>query len=104
MCGLEKSWLNSKSLHDKRRNKNDFNCKRKSFDKCVRKAKPKFQLEQQKQLSEKLLNCDNPKEFWRKIGEIGMANDRKPNIPLEAIDDDGNLLTDKMEVIEKMET
>ena len=61
----------------------------------------KFQLEQQKRLSEKLLNCDNPKEFWRKIGEIGMANDRKPNIPLEAIDDDGNLLTYKMQVIEK---
>ena len=101
VCGLEKAYLNSKSLHDKRRNKNDFNCKRKSFDKCVRKAKRKFQLEQQKRLSEKLLSCDNPKEFWRKIGEIGTANDRKPNIPLEAIDDDGNLLTNKMHVIEK---
>ena len=65
------------------------------------KAKRKFQLDEQKRLSEKLLNTDNPKEFWRRIGEIGMANERKPQIPLEVIDDAGNLLTNKKDVIDK---
>ena len=63
------------------------------------KAKRKFQLDEQKRLGEKLLNSDNPTEFWRKIGEIGMANERKPKIPLEVTDDDGNLLTNKTDVI-----
>ena len=81
--------------------KNDYACKRKHFDKCVKKAKRKFQLDEQKRLGEKPLNSDNPKECWRKIGEIGMANERKQKIPLEVIDDDGNLLTNKTEVINR---
>ena len=78
VCHFEKEWLKSKSTRDRKRYKNDYDCKRKHFDKCVQKAKRKFQLDEQKRLGEKLLNSDNPKEFWRKIGEIGMANERKP--------------------------
>ena len=98
---LEKSWLKSKRGPDKTLHKSEYVGKRKQFDKCVQKAKRKFQLDEQKRLSEKLLNTDNPKKFWRRIGEIGMANERKPKIPLEVIDDAGNLLTNKKEVIDK---
>ena len=81
--------------------KSEYVGKRKQFDKCVQQAKRKFQLDEQKRLSEKLLNTDNPKEFWRRIGDIGMANERKPKIPLEVIDDAGNMLINKKEVIDK---
>ncbi|CAG2196501.1 unnamed protein product [Mytilus edulis] len=28
-------------------------------------------------------SCDNPKEFWRKIGKIGIGAERQRNIPME---------------------
>ena len=100
---LEKSWLKSKRGPDKIQHKSEYVGKRKQFDKCVQKAKRKFQLDEHKRLSEKLLNTDNPKEFWPRIGGIEMANERKPKITLEVRDDPGNLLTYKKRSYRQME-
>ena len=71
------------------------------FDKQNRKCKRNFQLNEQSRLEAKLLNNDNPKEFWKKIGEIGMANDRKLKIPLEVYDENGHITNDRSEVFDK---
>ena len=39
------------------------------------------------------------REFWRYIGKFGIANDRQTSIPMEVIDDGGNLHTNLSEVM-----
>ena len=72
--------------------------KRKSFDKAVQKAKRQFWYS----LQDELLNsCENPKEFWRKIGKIGVGSDRRNIIPMEVKLDDGSIVCDKKIVLDK---
>jgi hypothetical protein len=46
-------------------------------------------------MQEDLANsCDNPKEFWRKIGKIGVGAERQRKISMEVILSDGSIRTD----------
>jgi hypothetical protein len=38
-----------------------------------------------------LESTKNQQQFWEKIGKIGVAENRKSIIPMEVIDDDGNV-------------
>ncbi|CAG2213498.1 unnamed protein product [Mytilus edulis] len=53
-------------------------------------------------MQEELSNsCGNPKEFWRKIGKIGVGSERQNYIPMEVKLDNGHISSDKDEVLNK---
>ncbi|VDI31988.1 Hypothetical predicted protein [Mytilus galloprovincialis] len=72
--------------------------KRKLFDKAVQKAKRQYWYSMQEELSN---SCGNPKEFWRKIGKIGVGSERQNYIPMEVKLDNGQISSDKDEVLNK---
>ena len=43
----------------------------------------------------------NPKEFWRKIGKIGVGSERRNTIPMEVKINDGSICNDKNVVLDK---
>ncbi|CAC5370484.1 unnamed protein product [Mytilus coruscus] len=43
----------------------------------------------------------NPLEFWKKIGRIGVGNERQKSIPMEVLQDDGSICTDTDVVLNK---
>lgn len=57
-------------------------------------------MQQQQKLEDKL-NSANQRDFWKSIGKIGIGIDRKRKIPLEVVDDDGNVTMDKKAVLDK---
>ena len=63
-----------------------YTCKRKVFDKTAQKSKRHYWYSLQEELDN---SCENPKEFWRKIGKIGVGNERQSGIPIEVKLDDG---------------
>ena len=72
--------------------------KRKIFDRNAQKAKRQYWHTMQ----EELVNSQgNPKEFWRKIGKIGVGNERQNNIPMEITLSDGSICDDKNIVMDK---
>ena len=53
-------------------------------------------------MQEELVNSQgNPKEFWRKIGQIGVWNERRNTIPMEVKINDGSVCNDKNVVLDK---
>ena len=59
----------------------------KYLNRNVQKCKREYWYSSQ----EDLLNTTyNPKEFWRKIGKIGVGNERQNSIPLEVKLNDGS--------------
>ena len=72
--------------------------KRKAFDKKVQQNKRRYWYKMQEDLTN---SCDNPKEFWRKIGKIGVGAERQRKIPMEVILSDGSISTDNKIVLDK---
>jgi hypothetical protein len=54
-------------------------------------------------MQEELLleSTKNQQQFWKQIGKIGVAENRKSIIPMEVIDDDGNVSSPLTEVLNK---
>ena len=53
-------------------------------------------------MQEDLTNsCDNPKEFYRKIGKIGVRDERQRKIPMEVVLSDDSISTDHKIVLNK---
>ena len=51
-----------------------------------------------------LNDVDNdPKEFWKSIGKVGIHNNKKMSVPMEVLLDDGSLTADVKEVLSKWE-
>ncbi len=42
--------------------------------------------------------------FWKTIGKIGIHDDRKPDIPMEVYDENGNIVGDTKCVLKKWES
>jgi hypothetical protein len=63
--------------------------KRKDFDKLVQKCKRQYWYRSQEELIR--LSDTDSKQFWRKIGKIGIGNQRQSNIPNEITLDDGSI-------------
>ena len=95
----EKLWLICKSSDKnlKKNLKSEYCSVRSDFDRLNRKLKRRYQLEQQYSLNEKLIN---PRAFW-KIIEIGMANVRQSKVPIECYDNDGSIIYDTNDVLDK---
>ena len=63
--------------------KKRFLDKRKQFDREVQKAKRQFHRKQQADIETH--NADNPREFWKEIGKIGIGTERQKQVPFEVI-------------------
>ncbi|CAG2201701.1 unnamed protein product [Mytilus edulis] len=73
--------------------------KRKLFDKSSQKAKRQFWYNSQEQLLDDQKR--DPREFWKKIGKVGVGNERQKSIPMEVTLDDGTTSTDTNTVLNK---
>ncbi|CAC5383691.1 unnamed protein product [Mytilus coruscus] len=100
-CECEKKWLKFKGPpHKKKLLKENYCTERNIFDKINRKFKRKYQIQKENELHEKLKST-NKREFWKSIGKLGIANERKIQIPWEVVDSDGNINTGEKIVLKK---
>lgn len=97
-CLAEKRMLKS---HGVRRNilRKEFKDKRKLFDRAVQMSKRKYLKEQQLEL-ENLLTI-NQNSFWKKIGKIGIGQERRRDISMDILLDNGTVCKDIGMVLEK---
>ncbi|CAG2223305.1 unnamed protein product [Mytilus edulis] len=98
VCKSETMYLKTKSCHSKKQLRHLYCQNRKLFDKNVQQAKRRYWYKMQDDLTS---SCDNPKEFWRKIGKIGIGAERQRNIPMEIKLEDGSVSTDPISVLNK---
>ncbi|XP_071136614.1 uncharacterized protein [Mytilus edulis] len=93
-CEQEKVWLKCKICGPKKKHlREHFVTARNDFDKLLRKEKRNYQLRQQKELFD-LSKESNTRDFWRKIGKLGIAKDRRDKIPMEVRLPNGNISKD----------
>ena len=86
----------------KQRLKSVFILKRKEFDKAVRKAKRKFKKTNDDDLIE--FQTKDQREFWKKNGSIGVANERQSLIPMQVETDNGDINDNIPTVLDKWES
>ncbi|CAG2257828.1 unnamed protein product [Mytilus edulis] len=98
VCKAEKVWIKCKIKRNKRELRHIFVNKRRIFDKAVQSSKRKYWYSLQEDL---IKSCDNPKEFWRKIGKIGVGSERRSFIPMEVKLSDESVSCDKNVVLDK---
>ncbi|CAG2218392.1 unnamed protein product [Mytilus edulis] len=93
-CEQEKVWLKCKICGPKKKHlREHFVTARNDFDKLLRKEKRNYQLRQQKELFD-LSKESNTRDFWPKIGKLGIAKDRRDKIPMEVRLPNGNISKD----------
>jgi hypothetical protein len=93
----EKAWAKAAEF-EKAVRKTTFNERRREFDGAVQAAKRIFWYNQQEKLLHQ--NSNNPKEFWRNIGNLGIAQERANSIPMEVVND-GKVISDIYNVLFK---
>ena len=98
MCTAEKAWHRTNGK-DKHKLRADFVQKRRELDKQVQRAKREYWYQQQRDLLS--MNSNDPKSFWKKIGHIGVGNERKQPVPEEVIYEDGSVSKDSNDVLKK---
>ncbi|VDI37095.1 Hypothetical predicted protein [Mytilus galloprovincialis] len=86
VCKAERAWHKCHS-GCKKDLRHIFVEKRKLFDKSSQKAKRQFWYHSQEQLLDDQRR--DPREFWKKIGKVGVGNERQKSIPMEVTLDDG---------------
>lgn len=98
MCEAEKAWKKSDNGRSKEY-KAIYVKKRKNFGREVQKCKRKYWFSMQEELL--LDSGKNQQQFWKKIGKIGIAENRKSIIPIEVLDSDGKVCTDLTNVLNR---
>ena len=98
----EKIWRKNKS-RNKSFLKKAMKLKQNALDRAIQKAKRSFWRKKQDDLIE-LYNRPNSKDFWKYIGNLGIAQERKKQIPFEIVMSDGSISRDKQSVFEKWTT
>ena len=101
MCDAEKAWLKCRNSQ-KHNLKHIFVQKRKLFDQQVQRRKRKYWFEMQNEMVSNAEN--NPNDFWKTIGRTGVRDNRKREIPMEIVNDNGEIITDSNAVLKKWET
>ncbi|CAC5418534.1 unnamed protein product [Mytilus coruscus] len=100
-CEHEKIWLKWKGCGTKKKRvREQFVTSRNTFDKLLRKEKRSYQMRQQQELLN-LSTENNTRDFWKKIGKLGIANDRRSSIPMEVLTSEGNVCKDVNTVYDK---
>ncbi|CAC5391004.1 unnamed protein product [Mytilus coruscus] len=101
VCACEKKWLRCNGPSGtKQRLKTDYSAERKIFDHLNRKYKRQYQILERKKIEEKLC-VSIQREFWKSVGKIGIASERKPCIPMAVLGPNGNVNTNKNDVLNK---
>ena len=95
----EKIWLKENGA-TKQRLKGEYCKHRKCFDRLLKKAKRQYQNSQIKEL-EDFFDTKDHAAFWKKIGKIGLANDRKQYIPWEVKTGEDDISTDHEVVLDR---
>ena len=96
-----KLWWNDESwLHQKADSKlkEEFITARKVFDKAVLNCKRNYWRERQQEIQEASGNTHN---FWRMVNSMGVGNERRKEIPMEIVGENGDLVRDKNAVLER---
>jgi hypothetical protein len=96
VCTAEKAWVRCKNGSSKNL-KQVYVSKRKTFDRHVQRFKRNYWFKVQNDLAS---SADNPKEFWKTVGKVGVGEKRNARIPMEVTDADGNIVCDHETVLE----
>ncbi|XP_053381944.1 uncharacterized protein LOC128549356 [Mercenaria mercenaria] len=75
----------------------DYMTARDLFDKTLRQTERSYK--RTKAIEKETMTTNNPNEFWEKINKIGPRGDN--TIPCEIIDDNGNVVRNEREVLDK---
>ena len=96
---VEKQYVENKNTSPNRINRARqlFKQARMNFDKLLRTTERYYYRKKALELEE--INISNPKEFWDYIKRLGPKN--KTTTPMGVYTDDGNITTDKFEVLNK---
>ncbi len=95
VCLAEDRWRKATGVR-KAHLKSDMRNAQKQFDRKVQSAKRVYWRKAQEELL--ILNSTDPKEFWKKIGQIGIANDRQ-KIPWEVYINNENVVSSDPKVV-----
>ncbi|XP_046584407.1 uncharacterized protein LOC124291463 [Haliotis rubra] len=99
----EREWLRSKAgVCVKARLKQKYCDERRKFDRLNRKLKQQHQKQKQFNLLDKLNQADA--DFWKIIGNLGIANERKQKLPMEVKLEDGTVVSDVHSVLSNGES
>ena len=88
VCYAEKNMIKAKGV-TRKHSRQVFKDKHKIFDREVQRSKRNYVKEQQREI-ENLTNS-NQQEFWKKIGKVGIGQERQKLIPMEVLLEDGSL-------------
>ena len=89
VCVAENQYLHCTHKNNKVHLRQVYLNRRKEFDKLVQQTKRQYWHRCQDELVN--LNNNDPRQFWRKIGNIGIGNERQSSIPNEVVLDDGSV-------------
>ena len=102
VCQAEKLYVKCHNICQRKLLRINFVRCRKDFSKAVQKSKRLYWFRMQNDL---LLDLDkNSSNFWKSIGKIGVAFQKKNKIPMEVLDDSGKINNDKDFVLNKWKT
>ena len=91
VCESENIWLRFTGANNmKHKLKKEYCIQRKTFDHLNRKYKRQFQAQERQKIEDKLSEI-NQIDFWKPIGKIGIANERKNCILLAVVGNDGSI-------------
>lgn len=90
VCEAERVFLRCKGA-DRARLRQQYRQKQKQFDKEIRAAKRRHWNSIQQNLLDKQRH--DPQHFWKEIGQLGVAQERKLGIPMEVVLPDGSVST-----------
>ena len=82
VCEKEKLWLKCRNDNVRIVLKADYCAERRLFDKLNRRCKCQYQRTEQDKLQNLLHNDNAPRDFWREIGKLSLANERKSKMPI----------------------
>ncbi|CAG2231612.1 unnamed protein product [Mytilus edulis] len=97
VCAIEKEMLKSKSDTRKRQCRQEFICKRKLFDRETQRSKRRYWRDQLNEIDN--LESTNQTEFWKKIGRVGVGEERRKAIPMSVQLPDGSISHDRDAVL-----
>lgn len=99
VCSAETLYLKCYNICQKKALRIEFLKSRKAFNREMQKSKRLYWFKMQNDL---LYDIDkNSCNFWRSIGKIGVAFQKKNKIPMEVIDDNGDIINDNDSVLLK---
>ena len=101
-CIAEQQWLKCKDTGGKKQLRIVYISKRKEFYKNVQKAKRRYWYDMQTNLVK--TSEENPQMFWKTISKVGVAFDKRKQIPMEIVGHNGEIISDRHAVLDRWKT